>query len=103
MMPSTKIVSSGTPIFHHVAALFVYASLRTPGKLIDVKIAISTTAAAMPLPVNTFWLWLSFIHLFANEQCCPYRIIAMTSLGATVPARSHQNQPHEAPTAPPND
>ena len=65
-MPSTKIVSNGTPIFHQVAALFVYASLRTPRKLIDVKTAMRTTAAAMPDPVRTFWPPLSFIHPRAN-------------------------------------
>jgi hypothetical protein len=27
---------------------------------------------------------------------------AMTSIGATVAACSHENQPNEAPTAPPN-
>src|SRR3954467_10243115 len=64
---STKIVSIGTPIFHHVAVLFVCASLRTPRKLIDVKIAISTTAATTPDAVRTFWLWLTFIQPLANE------------------------------------
>src|SRR3954453_11461097 len=64
---STKIVSSGTPIFHHVAALFVCASLRTPRKLIDVKIAIRTTAATMPEAVSTFCPGLSFIQPVANE------------------------------------
>jgi hypothetical protein len=29
-------------------------------------------------------------------------MVAMTSIGATVAACSHENQPNEAPTAPPN-
>ena len=49
----TMIASSGTPIFHQVAALFVWASLRTPRKLIAVKSAISTTAATTPVAVRT--------------------------------------------------
>ena len=52
-IPSTKIVSSGTPTFHQVAALFVWASLRIPRKLIEVKIAIRTTAATIPCAVKT--------------------------------------------------
>jgi hypothetical protein len=60
-------VRMGTPIFHHVAALLVWASLRTPRKLIAVKSAISTTAATTPLAVSTCWPWLIFIHPLANE------------------------------------
>ena len=67
-MPSTKIVSSGTPTFHQVAALFVLASLRMPRKLIEVKIAIRTTAATMPGPVSTLVPPLVvFIQPLANE------------------------------------
>jgi hypothetical protein len=42
-MPSTMITSTGTPIFHHVAALLVFASQRTPKKLIPMKMASSKT------------------------------------------------------------
>src|SRR5213080_5306786 len=66
-MPSTKIVSSGTPTFHQVAALFVLASLRIPRQLIEVKIAIRTTAATIPGPVRTLVPLLVFIHPLANE------------------------------------
>jgi hypothetical protein len=64
---STAIVSSGTATFHHVAALLVWASLRTLRKLIAVKIAIRTTAATIPVPVRTLSPPLSFIHPCANE------------------------------------
>jgi hypothetical protein len=66
-IPSTTIAPSGTPTFHQVAVLFVWASLRTPRKLIAVNTAISTTAATIPVPVRTCWPWLSFIQLLANE------------------------------------
>ena len=67
-IPSTKIVSSGTPSFHHVAALFVCASLRIPRKLIDVKIAIRITAATIPCAVSTLVPpVLVFIQCAANE------------------------------------
>ena len=48
-----KIVSSGTPTFHHVAALLVFASLRTLRKLMATKIAIKMTAAIRPDVVST--------------------------------------------------
>src|SRR5436305_14464332 len=66
-MPSTKIVSSGTPTFHQVAALLVLASLRIPRKVIEVKIAIRITAATMPLAVHTLVPLLVFIQSRANE------------------------------------
>ena len=67
-MPSTKIVSSGIPTFHQVAALFVCASLRIPRKLIEVKIAIRITAATIPLAVSTLVPPLVvFIQPLANE------------------------------------
>jgi len=63
----TTMVRIGTPIFHQVAALFVLASLRTPRKLMAVKIAMSTTAATTPEAVSTCWPWLIFIQPLANE------------------------------------
>ena len=82
--------------------LFVFASRRTLRKLIAVKTAMRTTATATPVPVSTFWPPLCFIHPLANDQCWPYWMTAMTSIGATVAACSQENQPNEAPTAPPN-
>jgi hypothetical protein len=64
---STRIVNTGTATFHHVAALLVWASLRTLRKLIAVKIAISATAATMPVAVRTFSPPLTFIQPLANE------------------------------------
>jgi hypothetical protein len=64
---STTIVSTGIATFHQVAALLVFVNLRTLRKLIAVKIAISTIAAAIPVPVNTCWPLLSFIQCRANE------------------------------------
>ena len=64
---STMIVRTGTATFHHVAALFVVASLRTPRKFTAVKIAISTIATATPLVVRTCWPPLNFIQPHANE------------------------------------
>src|ERR687888_368962 len=61
------IARTGTPTFHQVAALLVLASLRTPRKLIAVKIAISTIAATTPDAVRTCWPWLSFIQPLAKE------------------------------------
>ena len=66
-MASTKIVSSGIPTFHQVAALFVCASLRMPRKLIEVKSAIRTTAATIPGPVSTLVPLLVFIQPLAKE------------------------------------
>src|SRR3954453_14322635 len=49
---TTRIARSGTPTFHQVAALFVWASLRTPRKLIDEMIAMRMTATIRPLVVR---------------------------------------------------
>ena len=50
---STKIVSNGTPTFHHVMALFVLASFLTLRKLTAVIRAIRPTATASPSLVRT--------------------------------------------------
>jgi hypothetical protein len=51
-MATTKIASSGTPTFHQVAALLVSARARTPRKLTDEMIAMSTIATISPLVVS---------------------------------------------------
>src|SRR6478735_2358457 len=69
---STRIVSSGTAIFHQVAALLVAASFLTPRKLIDVNSAIRMIETTMPVALST-----------------------------PVAALSHANQPNDAPATPP--
>src|SRR3954449_4164810 len=64
---TTKIVRRGTPTFHQVAALFVCASLRTPRKLIDEMIAMSTIATIRPLVVSVGSVEFVFSQPSANE------------------------------------
>ncbi len=53
VIASTRIVSSGIAIFHHVAALLVAASFLTPRKLMAVRIAIKMIATTMPVGLST--------------------------------------------------
>src|SRR3954453_8991704 len=64
---TTRIVARGTPTFHQVAALLVFASARTPRKLIDEMIAISTTATTRPLAVSVGSVLPVLSQPFANE------------------------------------
>jgi hypothetical protein len=61
------IVSTGIATFHHVAVLLVFVSLRTLRKLIAVKIAISTTAATIPVAVSTV-LAVAQLHPVLGER-----------------------------------
>src|SRR3954447_13277503 len=97
---NTRITRSGTATFHEVATLLVRDSSRIPRKLMAVSSAISKTATTKPLVVSTSVCALS--QLCAKDQCWAYVIIADTSIGATVAAWSQENQPNDAPAAPPN-
>ncbi len=50
---STRMVSSGTAIFHQVIALLVAASFFTPRKLMATMTAIRMTATKMPVALRT--------------------------------------------------
>jgi hypothetical protein len=64
---TAKMATRGTPTFHQVAALFVCASLRTPRKLTDEMIAMSTTATIRPLVVSVGSVEFVFSQPSANE------------------------------------
>src|ERR1700709_84722 len=96
---STRMVSSGTAIFHQVIALLVLASILTPRKFTAVRIAIKMMATISPLVVRVPF---ALSHPSAQDQCPAYSIMAATSIGATVAACNHENQPNDAPAAPPN-
>jgi hypothetical protein len=103
LIDSTRMASSGAPTFHQVATVLTRASIRMPRKLMETKIAISTTAITIPGPVRTLVPPLTCIQLSAQCQCCAYWIMASTSTGATEAACSQENQPNEAPAAPPKE
>ncbi len=48
---STMMVRTGIATFHHVMVLLTLANMRMARKLTAVKIAISTTVTARPVPV----------------------------------------------------
>src|SRR5919202_1190055 len=64
---TTRIVRSGTPTFHQVGALLVWARARRPRKLIDEMMAISTTATISPLEVSVGLDEFVVSQPFANE------------------------------------
>ena len=82
--------------------LLVGASFRTLRKLTAVNIPIRTTATTIPVVVRTFAAAL--LQPAAREAVVlAVLVTADTSIGATVAACSHENQPkNDAPAAPPN-